>query len=250
MRRIVLAALCTSVFAVPAFAANHDVSVGGAAGFAFSPSTLTITAGDTVTFTNAGGLHNVVSDVDAVTAFRCAAGCDATGGNGNASSAAWSAVVTFPTAGSAPYHCEIHAGSGMTGTITINPAASTPNIDVSPGAVSGSAETGASTATGFTIANTGSATLDWNIDESTTAAGCAAPSDVPWLVVEPLTGSIASGAASTNVDVTLDAGSLTPGQYSANICVHSNDAAHDPLTVPVSFTVNTPDLIFVDGFDG
>jgi hypothetical protein len=32
--------------------------------------------------------------------------------------------------------------------------------------------------------------------------------------------------------------------------VHSNDVAHDPLALPVSFTVNTPDLIFENGFDG
>jgi hypothetical protein len=32
--------------------------------------------------------------------------------------------------------------------------------------------------------------------------------------------------------------------------VHSNDVAHDPLTLPVNFTVNTPDLIFQNGFDG
>lgn len=106
--------------AVPVFAADHVVVVGGAAGLVFTPSQLTINAGDTVTFTNAGGHHNVTSDIASVTAFHCS---DACGDSpiGDPSSTAWSATVTFPTAGSAPYHCQQHGsdGSGMAGTITI-----------------------------------------------------------------------------------------------------------------------------------
>src|SRR5438045_366943 len=62
----------------------------------FSPSTLTIAVGDTVTFKNSvgAGTHNARSDPGSVTAFRCANGCDATGGNGNLSNAAWSGTVT------------------------------------------------------------------------------------------------------------------------------------------------------------
>ncbi|MEL6731343.1 MAG: hypothetical protein AAFP83_09405 [Bacteroidota bacterium] len=37
---------------------NFSVSVGGA-GLSFSPANLTITPGDSVTWTNAGGFHNV-----------------------------------------------------------------------------------------------------------------------------------------------------------------------------------------------
>ncbi len=105
-----------------ATAANHTVNVGGAAGFAYVPALLTITAGDTVTFVNAGGFHNAVSNPGSVTAFRCAAGCDGAGGNGDASAAAWSAVVTFPSAGTIGYFCEVHGapGVGMAGTIVVN----------------------------------------------------------------------------------------------------------------------------------
>jgi hypothetical protein len=51
--------------------------------------------------------------------------------------------------------------------------------------------------------------------------------------------------------VTLDATTLTPGVYNANVCVHSNDAANDPVTVPVAFTVDVSaaDRIFTSGFD-
>ena len=106
--------------------ANHVVEARS--NLTFSPSTLTIVAGDTVTFRNAGGFHNVVSDPGSVTSFRCAAGCDATGGNGNLSSSAWSATVMFPTAGTIGYFCEAHGaagGVGMSAKITVNPAAVT-----------------------------------------------------------------------------------------------------------------------------
>ena len=106
-----------------ASAANHVVEARS--NLTFSPSTLTIVAGDTVTFRNAGGFHNAVSDPGAVTSFRCANGCDATGGNGNLSSTAWSATVAFPSAGTVGYFCEAHGaagGVGMSGKITVNPA--------------------------------------------------------------------------------------------------------------------------------
>ena len=102
-----------------ASAENHVVT---SSGMSFTPSTLAINAGDTVTFRNASGLHNAVSDPGSVTTFRCANGCDRAGGNGNPSSALWSATVTFPTAGTVGYYCEIHGapgGGGMAGTITI-----------------------------------------------------------------------------------------------------------------------------------
>jgi len=104
-----------------AFAANHVVNVGDPNGLTFAPATLNIAAGDTVTFNNGGGFHNVASDPGAVTSFRCAQGCDGAGGNGAASNTLWSATVTFPTPGTVGYHCEIHGapGQGMAGTITV-----------------------------------------------------------------------------------------------------------------------------------
>ncbi|WP_332687528.1 FG-GAP-like repeat-containing protein, partial [Devosia sp.] len=109
-----------------ASAANHVVTAQS--NFTFSPSNLTIDAGDTVTFQNGGGFHNVVSDPGSVTMFRCANGCDGAGGNGNLSGAAWSATVTFPTPGAIGYHCEAHGspGSGMAGTITVEGVAIQP----------------------------------------------------------------------------------------------------------------------------
>jgi plastocyanin len=117
----------------PAFATSATVTVGtGGAGMSFSPSTVTINKGETVTFTYAGngaaGAHNVHADDNS---FRCAKGCDGDGhgGNGNLSSAAWTATVTFNTAGSFRYYCENHGapgGQGMSGTVVVNDVAPPP----------------------------------------------------------------------------------------------------------------------------
>ena len=82
----------------------------------FSPSTVTIVPGGTVTFVNLGGEHNVTADDGS---FRCANGCDGSGGNGNPATNAWSVTITFPDVGSVPYNCEVHVGEGMTGTVIV-----------------------------------------------------------------------------------------------------------------------------------
>src|SRR5688500_18042786 len=114
--------------ATGAWAADHRVTVGGTTGggayeypvMSFSPQALTIALGDTVTFVNAGGVHNVYAEDGS---FRCAQGCDGQGGNGALSGESWSATVAFDTPGSFPYICQAHAGMGMRGTITVQGAA-------------------------------------------------------------------------------------------------------------------------------
>ncbi len=114
--------------AIAGFAANTVVTVGP--GLTFSPASVTINAGDTVTFTNAGGFHNVVSDTGL---FRCANGCQGSGGNGSPSNAAWSSTVTFPTAGTFGYFCEVHgsAGTGMAGSVVVQNPVTT--VAIGPG---------------------------------------------------------------------------------------------------------------------
>lgn len=110
--------------ATGAWAADHRVTVGGTTGdgeyeyplMSFAPQQLTIAVGDTVTFVNAGGVHNVYADDGS---FRCAQGCDGEGGNGAPSGAAWSTTVAFDTPGTFGYSCQAHAGMGMRGTITV-----------------------------------------------------------------------------------------------------------------------------------
>jgi hypothetical protein len=78
--------------------------------------------------------------------------------------------------------------------------------------------------------------------------GCDNPSDIPWLSVSPASGSVAGGS-STDATVTVDASGLAAGDYSANLCVASNDPVMPMVTVPVSVTVSATDVIFADGFE-
>jgi len=100
-------------------AADWFVDVGGAQ-LAFSPMVTKIRPGDSVTFVNRGGVHNVVADDGS---FRCAHGCDGDGqgGNGAASSQLWHSKVVFPRAGTFGYFCETHGapGIGMYGAIRV-----------------------------------------------------------------------------------------------------------------------------------
>jgi plastocyanin len=91
--------------ASPSTAANHIVTVGPDT--AFHPDTLTIDVGDTVTWMNAGGTHDVHADDNSF--FNLASG------------AAWTFSHTFTAPGEAGYHCTIHGGPGvdMFGTITV-----------------------------------------------------------------------------------------------------------------------------------
>jgi|GEM_PF-1574439 len=251
MNRITL--IAGGALALAAFSASaEDHIVTATPQRTFDPPTLTIAVGDTVTFVNGGGFHNVVSDTGVVPAFRCANGCDGdgAGGNGDADDNAWEATVTFSTAGSVPYHCEIHGGNGgagMSGTITVGGGGGAPVIGVDPTTLAGSAEEGQSTTVPLTISNTGDAQLDWTAASAT--ATCDTLDGVPWIALDPAAGSIAEGDPETPITVTLDAASLTAGLYVANICVSSNDTANDLVTVPVEFTVNIPDVIFINGFD-
>ena len=109
-----------SVVCSTANAANAIVNVGGSAGNAFTPQTVTVNVGDTVTFVNKGGSHNVVADDNS---FRCARGCDGTpNGSGNISNANWVSNVVMTKTGNIGYFCEAHGqpGAGMFGTIKVN----------------------------------------------------------------------------------------------------------------------------------
>jgi len=91
--------------------------------FDFTPQLLDVTAGDSVTWTNVSGTHNVRADDDS---FRCANGCDGDGGGGNGDPAsnAWMVTLTFPDPATVPYYCEAHGntgGVGMFGVITVAP---------------------------------------------------------------------------------------------------------------------------------
>jgi len=75
----------------------------------FDPQFLTIQKGDTVTWKNLAGTHNVVAD-------------DASFTSGSPTAAPWTFVHTFATEGTITYSCTLHAADGQTGTIFVRPA--------------------------------------------------------------------------------------------------------------------------------
>jgi plastocyanin len=106
LHRHLAAALVLAAATFPATAATVKVTVGGA-DLVFTPQTVSLQAGDTVTWTNAGGGHNVMAD---------------DGSFSNAvSSSGWSFSHTFAAAGTFGYHCAVHGspGSGMFGTVVV-----------------------------------------------------------------------------------------------------------------------------------
>jgi plastocyanin len=88
-----------------ALAADQAVDIEG---FAFSPQSVTVSEGDTITWTNADNApHTATADDGSWDTGNIAAG----GGTGE---------VTFDTAGTFEYHCEIHPN--MTGTVIVEAA--------------------------------------------------------------------------------------------------------------------------------
>jgi plastocyanin len=112
----VAAALAMWVVAASTLAADTAVRIGD---FAFGPSSVTIQAGDTVTFTNQDGTTHTARARDGSFDTEHLAGGQ-------------SSTITFDTAGTFPYICAIHPT--MNGTVVVQ-------------AVSGSAVTPAPTDT-------------------------------------------------------------------------------------------------------
>lgn len=82
----------------------------------FEPDVITIEVGETVTWCHDGNnTHNVMEEGGT---FRCANGCDGSGGNGNPSTG-WSFSITFTDARTVNYICEVHEALGMTGTVIV-----------------------------------------------------------------------------------------------------------------------------------
>ena len=90
---------------------NHIVETLGTT---FSPNSLNIVAGDTVTFINTGGTHNVNGTTATFPSNPESFGI--------AVSSGWTFQHVFQTPGTYDYQCDPHAGMGMTGSITVSPS--------------------------------------------------------------------------------------------------------------------------------
>ena len=102
-----------------AFSANSSIlSVVANNSNSYVPSTLTISLGDTVEFSNVGGFHNVNATLSTYP--------NNPQGFGNAvSSSNWSFQHIFTIAGTYNYQCDPHVGMGLTGIIIVNPPTNT-----------------------------------------------------------------------------------------------------------------------------
>ena len=121
--RIALLAFGLLPFAAPALADTHVVLVGTSDGtnsaLAYFPASTDVLVGDTVTFTNTSGFHNVASDAGAPFAFRCPNGV--CGADGSGASGAWTFNIVIPPEAAHQdigYHCEVH-GVQMSGVLHI-----------------------------------------------------------------------------------------------------------------------------------
>jgi len=172
--------LALALLAVPAVsAANYTVYAGGGADpypyLYFSPSAITIKAGDSITWVNQGGSHNVTADDGS---FRCAHGCDGDGHGGDGTvSPGWTFTLKFNTPGTIGYHCQMHGspGGGMYGTITVQPAPPPPTpgtLRFSQSAYSVSEATANATITVSRVSgDDGAASVNWQAAAGTATAG-------------------------------------------------------------------------------
>jgi plastocyanin len=109
-----LAVLAAAV--LPAVAADQTVTA--CCSDSFTPATVTVTQGDTVTWKSYGGDHNVKFDDGS---FEQPA---------DPISSAWTVSRTFTNAGSFRYYCEEHGGpggAGMSGTVNVQAASGPPS---------------------------------------------------------------------------------------------------------------------------
>ena len=111
------AAMFALVIGGPAQAASHSVS---AVDFQFSPATLTINVGDSVTWTNNASQtpHTATADGGSFDSGNLDPG--------------QSYTHTFSSAGTFAYHCQYHQSQGMVGTIVVQAGATEPGSTSSP----------------------------------------------------------------------------------------------------------------------
>lgn len=126
MKKILFSIICTIFISSSIIATNHTINSGN---FYYNPNSLTIEIGDTVTWINDGGLHNVNFDLNTITGLSF---------NNPASfisqptSAAILYTHVFNVAGTYNYDCSVgsHAVNGMVGTIIVNQVVSNTVYDI------------------------------------------------------------------------------------------------------------------------
>jgi Zn-dependent metalloprotease len=115
-----------------------------------------------------------------------------------------------------------------------------PSIDVTPAALNSAQYPDQTVNKTVSIANAGSAMLTWSIAEADgPSPNCTAPADIPWLSLAPTAGATGVGD-SDDVIATFDSAGLAPGDYTATLCVSSDDPIDALVEVPITLTVKQP----------
>lgn len=165
-------------------------------------STTTISAGDTVTWNWAGGTHTTTSGA-------CSPNCAPSGVWDSGTKSTGSFPFTFPTAGTFPYHCEIH-GAMMQGTIVVQLAGTAPTANFTFTPANPQIGTGVT----FTDTSTGSPTSWlWNFGDPASGTANTSTSQAPVHVFQSaatftvsLQATNASGSNTTTKSVTVSNG--------------------------------------------
>ncbi|MGC9335239.1 MAG: hypothetical protein ACP5JJ_13885, partial [Anaerolineae bacterium] len=138
-----------------------------------------------------------------------------------------------------------------------SPPCDLPRLDVSPLAISATQLAGEVTTHTLTISNTGDADLSFELEEipPSTVSDCGLDSpqieavndgpeaivqaDVPWIAVDPIAGTVASGDCQ-QVNVVFTAPQEVYGVYTAALRITSNDPFTQPADLPLTMTVVLP----------
>lgn len=115
-----------------ATAADQAVTAGP--GLSFTPDAVTVNQDESVTWTNAGGLHNVRFEDNSFAQPPFV------------STDPWSVTRSFGTAGSFRYFCDAHRALGMTGTVNVTAPESAPDPAAGQPDTSAQATPGSTTA--------------------------------------------------------------------------------------------------------
>jgi len=106
-----------SICFVSAYMTDSSLCVLRAGALVFEPASVTISKGDTVTWTNNAGFpHNIVFDEDAIPA---GANAEALSHEDYLNAPGETATSKFDVAGEYSYYCEPHQGAGMQGKVIV-----------------------------------------------------------------------------------------------------------------------------------
>ncbi len=187
---------------------------------------------------NSGG--GVLSFTTSVTGCSCVS---VSTGTGQASASAPAAVAyTVNPAGLPPstYFSQIviNASDGEQVTVPVTTAVNALTqsmVLTQTGLLFGTVAQGAAPPTqSFSIINAGQGTMNWTVTAQTLSGTPG------WLSVSPSSGSVAAGAVSTPVTVSVNPGTLAIGQYYGLVQVTAPNAGNSPQVISVLFNVVDP----------